>query len=850
MIIKYKTIKLINMRKTWMLLLLALAMLTSAGNKKKTPIRENEFRAPAVPLITSDPYFGVWSTNDRLYDGNTSHWTGKTQPLLGVIRVDGKSYRFLGKEETVFTAILPTVSTGFWEAAYTEKQPVAGWNELDFNDTAWKKGKGDFSTKERSSYGTAWESKDIWVRRTFELHEDITTQPVFLEYSNDDDVELYINGVKVVDSGNNCNRKKLLELDSSIKKLLKQGKNLIAAHCLNRGGDAYLDFGILKRVDNTSVFEQSAIQKSVTISATQTHYIFNCGSVQLGLTFTAPLLMDDLDLISTPINYISYEVTSLDKKKHDVRIYFETTPQLALNADNQPVKSEKIKKEDFTFLRTGTINQPILGQSGDDMRIDWGYLYLGGKLSDHENVALGESNSMKKTFASTGVLPGDIDPNQLPVNMKEKMTVLAYTNNIGAVSMVPVKGHVMIGYDDVYSIRYFYENLMPYWKHNGRVDIFQALEKAEKSYSALISRCNEFDQKLNTDARKAGGKEYAQLCALAYRQAIAAHKLVEDKNGQLLFLSKENNSGGFINTVDVTYPSAPLFLLYNPDLLKGMMNSIFYYSESGRWTKPFPAHDLGNYPIANGQNYGEDMPVEEAGNMLLLSTALSCVEGNTSYAQKHWDILTVWVNYLLKEGLDPENQLCTDDFAGHSAHNTNLSIKAILGIAGYGKMAEMSGYKEVAAKYMNLAREMATKWTAMANDGDHYRLTFDKAGTWSQKYNLVWDKVLHMGIFPGEIAVKETAYYLKNQNRYGLPLDNRRTYTKSDWIMWTACLAESQEEFQQLVHPVYNYVNETSSRVPLSDWHETTTGTYVGFKARSVVGGYFMKMLEVKTSEK
>ena len=838
----------IIMRKPLMLLLLAIAMMTSAGAKRNTP--KKEFRAPAFPLITSDPYFGVWSTSDKLNEGNTSHWTGKVHPLIGVLRVDGKSYRFLGKEETVYTPILPTASTGLWDATYVEKQPEAGWTEINFNDFGWKKGKGDFSTRESSSYGTPWETSDIWVRRTFELKEDLSAQPIFFEYSNDDDFELYINGVKMVDTGNNCNKRKLLELDSNAKKLLKPGKNLIAAHCLNRVGQGYLDFGLLKRVDKTSVFETNAIQRSVSVSATQTHYTFDCESVQLGLTFTAPLLMEDLDLISTPINYISYEVSSLDKKKHDVQIYFETTPQLVLNADNQPIRSEKIKKDNFTYLRTGTVNQPILGQAGDDVRIDWGYLYLGGQLSDHENVALGESNLTKRTFAKGGVLLADIDPKTLPANMKEKMTVLAYTNNLGAVSKEPIKGHVMIGYDDVYSIRYFYENLMPYWKHNGKVDIFQAFEKAEKSYPSLINRCDEFDQKLKADAEKAGGKEYAQLCELAYRQAIVAHKLVEDKNGSLLFLSKENNSGGFINTVDVTYPSAPLFLVYNPELLKGMMNSIFYYSESGRWTKPFPAHDLGNYPIANGQNYGDDMPVEEAGNMLLLATAISYVEGNADYARKHWDVMSVWVEYLLKEGLNPENQLCTDDFAGHFAHNTNLSIKAILGIAGYGKMAAMLGKEDVAKKYTDLAREMATKWTAMADDGDHYRLTFDKEDTWSQKYNLVWDTILNMGIFPKEVADKEVAFYLKSQNKYGLPLDSRRTYTKSDWILWTACIAKTSEEFHQFVTPVYNYANETSSRVPLSDWHETITGNYVGFKARSVVGGYFMKMLELKMLEK
>jgi hypothetical protein len=172
-----------------------------------------------------------------------------------------------------------------------------------------------------------------------------------------------------------------------------------------------------------------------------------------------------------------------------------------------------------------------------------------------------------------------------------------------------------------------------------------------------------------------------------------------------------------------------------------------------------------------------------------------------------------------------------------------------MGIAGYGKLAAMLGKTAIAEKYTAQAREMATKWVDMANDGDHFRLTFDQPGTWSQKYNLVWDKILGYHIFPKEVAGKEIAYYLTKQNKYGLPLDNRRTYTKSDWIVWTATLADDTETFKKLIEPVHAFVNETSDRVPMSDWYETTNARQVGFQARSVVGGYFIKLLDTPSKK-
>ena len=229
--------------------------------------------------------------------------------------------------------------------------------------------------------------------------------------------------------------------------------------------------------------------------------------------------------------------------------------------------------------------------------------------------------------------------------------------------------------------------------------------------------------------------------------------------------------------------------------------------------------------------------------MLLLLAALAKVEGNANFAVRYWPLLQKWAAYLKDKGFDPENQLCTDDFAGHLAHNVNLSAKAIAALGAYALLCELKGDGAAAESHRKLAREFASRWVKEADDGDHYRLAFDKPGTWSQKYNLVWDRILGLGLFPPEVLKKEMAYYKRIQDRYGLALDNRKPYTKLDWTLWTATLTGSQADMDALVAPVYDFLNETPDRVPMTDWYWTQTGKKAGFQARSVVGGVFLKLL-------
>ena len=588
-------------------------------------------------------------------------------------------------------------------------------------------------------------------------------------------------------------------------------------------------------------------QQSVEVLPTRTIYRFAGGGIALTLTFLTPALPDDLDVYSRPATYLVWTANATDGAAHQVSIYVDASSDLAVNTPDERVLLSRYRLGDLDVLRVGSQQQPILEKSGDNLRIDWGYLYLAGARAEGQSTE-GERTPIVDAFARTGRVP-DSDDLDVQQSVRQRNLVLAWSMDLGSVAATPVSRHLVLAYDELYSIEYLHRRLLPYWRRNGDGPA-DLLRTAWQQYDALAAKAEAFDSRLVADLTRVGGEHYARLASLAYRQTVAAHTLTADIDGTPLLFSKENFSNGCIDTVDVTYPTSPFFLLFNADLLRAELRPVLEYAASGRWTFPFAPHDLGTYPLANGQVYGggertedDQMPVEESGNMLIMLAAIARVDGNASFAAQYWPIVTRWAEYLKAKGMDPENQLSTDDFAGHLAHNANLSAKAILALDAYAALADLTGHAADARAYRETAQSFARQWVQLAADGDHYRLAFDKPGTWSQKYNLVWDKVLGYHLFAPEVAQHEIAFYKTKLNTYGLPLDNRATYTKLDWMLWTATLADSQADFAALVDPVYRFANGSSSRVPLTDWYDTIDGKQRGFQARSVVGGVFIKML-------
>jgi len=547
-------------------------------------------------------------------------------------------------------------------------------------------------------------------------------------------------------------------------------------------------------------FEPQAIpalpQTGVKVMPLQTRYAFAGNGLRVSLVFSTAKLTDDLDVFSRPVTYVTAYVEGAKKWKLNAAI----SPALATNNDRAQMVTNRCTVAGLPAMSIGRVEQRPLSYSGDHVRCDWGYAWLVGPSAAQSGEA-----------------------------------------------------HFLLAYDDVKAIQFFGEDLPAWWRRDG-LSFTAMLEKAEAERASILKRLDAFDAEFYADLVKVGGEKYAKLASLAYRQTFAACKLAADRNNQPLYFSKEQDSNGCIGTVDILYPQSPQMLLASPTLMRAMLAPVLVYASHPRWPWPFAPHDLGQYPLANQQRYGGGekskdesllMPVEESGNMIICLAALAQIEGTAEFASYWWPTITKWAEYLAKFGFDPGNQLCTDDFAGHLAHNANLAAKSIVALACYARLAKALGHDEVAAKYAAMAKDMVPKWMEAAKGGAEgaYRLAYDRPGSWSMKYNIVWDKVLGLGLFPESVFDAEANAYCRLAHAYGLPLDNRKPYTKTDWELWCAAFTDRRECFDAIVDRVYRFANETPSRVAFSDWYWTDSSRYVHFIGRSVIGGVFMPML-------
>ena len=312
-----------------------------------------------------------------------------------------------------------------------------------------------------------------------------------------------------------------------------------------------------------------------------------------------------------------------------------------------------------------------------------------------------------------------------------------------------------------------------------------------------------------------------------------------------------------------------------------MCRPVLYFASLPVWQEDFAPHDVGRYPYATGQVYGlggnaldsavcdtveagdvypptylydgdenlyvfdRQMPVEESGNMLLMLAATLKADGKDELIRENLPMLSTWVKYLEQYGADPGEQLCTDDFAGHLAHNVNLAFKAVCGLAAYGYIMEHFGDKAQAEHYRQTARDMARQVVSRSQNGRGTGLTMDGNG-WSLKYNAVWDVLFNFGPFDKKFFADEIKRYRQETNAYGVPLDSRKDYTKSDWILWAVTFSQDPAVVDEFCKPLVKFFAETPTKVPFSDWFDTKTGAYLHFIARSVQGGLFMPMLHKK----
>ncbi|KAJ6087738.1 hypothetical protein N7467_006652 [Penicillium canescens] len=608
------------------------------------------------------------------------------------------------------------------------------------------------------------------------------------------------------------------------------GNDLIWSVTARVDGVAYNLFGVKVPLSGT----KSGTVTEATYTSTHSTFTVQAGSRTFTLDFFSPISPKNYLRQSLPFSYLTVTVAAGDSSS--VQIYSDLDHSWVGQASDvswgYSTKSTtgvfQIQGADASTYSENSNGQALWGSAVYATRPAGG-----GSLS----TASGPSASVRQSFISNGTLSGTHAA-------WTANGVVGFAHDLGTTAK-EVAVTFAVGHVREESINFLGEAQTGYYRAT-YADTVDAVSYFLDDYSDASEESVTFDELVQSTGISSYGSNYSDILALSTRQVYGGIEITIPNEsldtGTTRAFIKEISSDGNINTVDVIFATFPIFYILSPGYLKLLLDPILQYSGSDGYTKEYAVHEIGaSYPNATGHpEDGEEMPIEESGNIIILTYAYQLATGKTDLATTYASQLSQYAQYLYKNGLYPTAQLSLNDALGELANQTNLAVKAAIGLATYGALTNQ-------ANYTTAGKSFAEKiWS------DH--LGTDAAGTrfliqygvtpWFLVYNHYPDLLFGLDIFPEEAYNATAAFYPTVRQKAGVPLDGAIGWGQTNWQSFVAATVTGSAR-ELFIKDLHAYVANGLNSAPFSDryWVQDS-GQYVAgdsysFRARPTLGSHF-----------
>ena len=320
-----------------------------------------------------------------------------------------------------------------------------------------------------------------------------------------------------------------------------------------------------------------------------------------------------------------------------------------------------------------------------------------------------------------------------------------------------------------------------------------------------------------------------------------------------------------MNTVDVIFPTFPIYLTLNPEYLKMVLEPVLRYSnypvQDGGWPKNFAIHDIGSaYPNATGHADGaeEDMPLFESSALLQLVYAYQMYGNDKAWAGNYTSVLSEYATYLQYNGLIPATQLISVDAIQATANQTGLAVQSAIGLKAAGALLQNSAFTNAAEFIVNEVYNQGLGLDGSSpSTSTHFTYNYGLDSTWGTLFPAYPDVLLNLTTFPTAAYTMEGDFLLSQNQPAGLPFFGPYSYTVpltagcdwsiTDWTFWTSAAVDNEELQGAVVNATHAFLTNGMNTEPFGTKYVVeqpgTIGQWIGNRARSTVGANFALIL-------